>query len=250
MCSTKTRVVILGSKPDADIPDGDILYCANGSIGFYADQVRRFPKVISVLNPDLLHPKGRQEGVLDREANEQQYRMILESRPDRMILTRTSSLDMAKRELSKGGFSAPVSALSIYERRMLVGQISGCYDPIVTSDFFALPSKMKIRYAGSLASTFLKRLLDRKKDCGSAFRPSTGILALVLAIDENGEDAEYIICGIGLRKRAEYLNGTTFRKRALPAHLFADVKVLSQLVRRYSLFTTEPELTSLIPQLH
>ena len=249
MSSKKTRVVILGSKPGADIPEGDAIWCANGAIGFYAGEVSRFSRVVSVLNPDVIHPKTRRQGVLDRERNEQQYRMILASKPDKMMLTRTSGLDLRKSELEAAGFSAPVSGISIYERRMLVGRISGCYDPIVTRDFFDLPFKTKIRYAGSLASTFLKRLLDRKKDCGSAFRPSTGVLALVLAIDEYGPDAEYVMAGIGLRKRAEYLNGKRRVRRALPAHVYADSHVLGKLVRRYSLYTTEPELFQLLPSL-
>jgi len=249
MGSKKTRVVILGSKPGADIPEGDAIWCANGAIGYYREQVSRFPEVVSVLNPDLIHPKDRREGVPDREMNEQAYRMILASHPDRVMLTRTSSLELARKLLREGGVPAPVSGISIYERRMLVGRISGCYDPIVTGDFFGFPFKTKIRYAGSLMSTFLKRLLDRKKDCGSAFRPSTGVLALVMAIDEYGADAEYVICGVGLQKRVEYLNGRSVAGRALPAHVYADTKVLGKLVRRYSLFTTEPELTSLIPPL-
>lgn len=245
----KTRVVILGSKPGADIPEGEAIWCANGSIGYYKQEVSRFPKVVSVLNPDLIHPKVRRQGASDREFYEQQYRMILDSRPDRMILTRTSSFDLVKGELDAAAFEAPVSAISIYERRMLVGRISGCYDPIMTSDFFGLPNKTKIRYAGSLASTFLKRLLDRKKDCGSAFRPSTGILALALAIDEYGHDADYVICGIGLQKRVEYLDGRNTAKRALQPHVYADIKELRKRARRYSLFTTEPELAWLISPL-
>jgi len=249
MGATKKKVVILGAKPGAVIPEGDSIWCANSALVSYAEQVNRFPEVVSVLNPDLIHPKDRREGAPDREMNEQIYRRVLASHPDRMILTRASSLDLLKAELDTAGFSAPVNGVSIYERRMLVGKISGCYDPIVTADFFSLPYKTKIRYAGSLASTFLKRLLDRKKDCGSAFRPSTGVLALVMAIDEYGPDAEYIIAGVGAKKRLEYLTGTKTKGRLLQPHVYADIKVLRKLARRYSLFTTEPELTSLIPML-
>jgi len=249
MSSKKTRVVILGAKPNADIPEGDAVWCANSAIVFYSDQIHHFQEVVSVQNPDMLHPKNRREGESDREMNEQLYRKLLVSRSNRMILTRTSSLELVKRELDAAGFSAPVSGISIYERRMLVGRISGCYDPIVTSDFFRLPYKVKVRYAGSLGSTFLKRLFDWKKDCGSAFRPSTGVLALVMAIAEYGTGAEYVICGIGVSKRLEYVSGTKTKGRMLQPHVYADVKVLRQLRRRYSLFTTEPELASIIPLL-
>lgn len=250
MSEEKTRIVILGAKPGAVIPDGDTIWCANSALVSYAEEVYKFPEVVSVMNPDLLHPKERKEGVPDREMNEKYYRLILASRPNRMILTRTSSLELIKGELNAVAFSAPVTGISIYDRRMLVGRISGCYDPIVTSDFFRLPNKVKIRYAGSLASTFLKRLRNHKKDCGSAFRPSTGVLALVMAINEYGPDAEYVICGIGIHKRLEYISGTKTKQRLLQPHVYADTKVLRKLAHRYSLFTTEPELTALIPPLH
>jgi len=96
-------------------------------------------------------------------------------------------------------------------------------------------------------STFLKRLLNNRQDCGAAFRPSTGILSLVLAIDEYGQDAEYVLSGIGFTKRAEYFDGNTTRKRELPSHVFADVKILRNLARRYNLSTAEPELIQFIP---
>jgi hypothetical protein len=250
MSVKKKLVVALGSKPGAVIPQGDAVYCANGAIGYYADQVYRFPKVVSLVNPDMIHPKERREGRPDKELNELKYRSIITSRPGRMILTRNGQLGLLKQVLDEAGFKYPVEAMSAYERRMLVGRVSGCYDPMVTSDFFHLPNDLKIRYAGSLTSTFLKRLFDKRKDCGSVFRPSTGILALVLAIDEHGRDADYVLCGIGVKKREEYLDGSETHERDLPQHVFADIKVLRKLARRYRLFTTEPELEHLLPRYH
>jgi len=139
MSQKKKLVVVLGSKPGAVIPAGDVLYCANAAIGYYADAVSRFSCVISVLNPDVIHPKDREEGVPDRELNVRQFEMVIASRPDRMILTRTTSFELLKDLLGKSGFCSPVTGMSAYERRMLVARISGCYDPIVTSDFFGLP---------------------------------------------------------------------------------------------------------------
>jgi hypothetical protein len=248
MSVKKKLVVVLGSKPGADIPQGDAVYCANAAIGYYADAVSRFPSVVSVLSPDLIHPKERQEGKSDRERCVRQWEMIAASRPDKMILTRTGNLEMLKKVLDEAGFSSPVEAVSAYERREIVGRVSGCYDPIVTSDFFRLPVNKKIRYAGSLTTTFLKRLVDRRKDCGAVFRPSTGILALVLAISEHGRDADYVICGIGVQKRNDYLGGEHIHNQPLLRHVYADIKVLRELARRYNLYTTEPELEHLVPR--
>lgn len=248
MSLKKKLVVVLGSKPNADIPLGDAVYCANAAIGYYAEAVSRFTQVVSVLSPDSIHPKERREGAPNREMNVRQWEMIIASRPDKMILTRSGYFEFLKEVLTEAGFRLPVEAVAAHERRALVGRLSGCYDPIVSGEFFRLSMRRKIRYAGSLTSTFLKRLFDRRKDCGSVFRPSTGILALVFAIADHGRDADYVICGIGAQKRDEYLDGRHIHGRDLPQHVFADVKVLRKLARRYNLFTTEPELEHLVPR--
>lgn len=247
MSGKKKLVVVLGSKPGAVIPYGDAIYCANAAIGYYAETVCRFPIVVSVLNPDVIHPKERKEGASGRDFFTRQFEMIIASRPERVILTRTGSFGLLRDVLADAGFNPQLTAISVEDRRMLVGKLSGCYDPILTHDFFYLPLAKKFRYAGSLTSTFLKRLLNKRKDCGSAFRPSTGILALLFAIADYGADAEYVICGIGIRKRSEYLGANNKHKRDLPQHVFADSKVLKKLSRRYHLSTTEPEIMHMLP---
>ena len=178
--------------------------------------------------------------------------MICASCPDTVMLTRTSGLELVRAELVKAGFRSPVEAVSVQVRRALVGKISGCYDPIVTSDFFRLSYELKIRYAGSLARTFLKRLLDRCKTCNPVFRPSTGIISLLMAIDEHGADCEYVVAGIGMKNRSIYIH--TERSTAqgasvatLPQHVFADRKILMALSSRYRITTTEPELMEILP---
>jgi hypothetical protein len=85
----KKLVVVLGSKPGAEIPSGDAIYCASASIGYYAETVNRFSRIANVSSPDSIHPKERKNGSPNWEMNERQWKMIIDSRPDRMILTRT-----------------------------------------------------------------------------------------------------------------------------------------------------------------
>ncbi len=231
------RIVIIGSKPNADIPDGDVIYCANGAIGYYAESVRRFGKVISILNPDHIHPKKRNDG---------QWLAFTRSRPEKVILLRNNNLLMLTEALRETGFEAPVLGLSRAERRMLVSKISGCYDPIVTKEFFHLPLDKKNRYIGSLCTTFLKRIIDKRTDCGAYFRPSTGVISLIFAIDEYGNDAEYIVAGIGIKNRAQYHDGNNPAQNDIPHHVYADKHILRRLAERYRLYTTEQELMPFI----
>jgi len=148
------RIIIIGSKPRAIIPEGDVIYCANGAIGYYEQSVRRFESVVCILNPDLIHPKKRKEGSPTKDFYDRQYSAIAGSRPDKLILLRNTSQALLTEELRYSRFTAPIHSLSTFERRILVGKISGLYDPIVTGDFFQLQTSLQIRYTGSLISTF------------------------------------------------------------------------------------------------
>ena len=64
--------MVLGSRPGADIPEA----------------VSRFPFVVRALHPDMIHPKDRPP------------------EPDRMILTRTVSLESVKGEREAAGSGA------------------------------------------------------------------------------------------------------------------------------------------------
>jgi len=112
MSLTKKLVVVLGSKPNADIPLGDAVYCANAAIGYYAEMVSRFPRVVSVMSPDVIHPKEFREGVPDRALNQRQFQMVLASRPEKMILTRTGHFEFLKETLAGAGFKSPMEAVS------------------------------------------------------------------------------------------------------------------------------------------
>jgi hypothetical protein len=114
MSLKKKLIVILGSKPGADIPLGDAVYCANAAIGYYADMVSRFPRVVSVLSPDSIHPKERRTGAVNRDMNVRQWEMIITSRPDRMILTRAGHFEFLKEVLDEAGFRSPVESVSAF----------------------------------------------------------------------------------------------------------------------------------------
>jgi hypothetical protein len=110
-----------------------------------------------------------------------------------------------------------------------------------------LPPKLQVRYAGSATSIILKRLFDQSKTCNSIFRPSTGIISLLMAIDENGVDCEYILAGIGLKNRDDYLHTKRSSSASFPIHVFADRKILQALSSRYRITSTEPELMAVLP---
>lgn len=244
------RVVVLGSKPNAMIPDGDALYCANTSIGYYADQLHRFSSVVNIVSGGILDFKKRQEGYPDRDFHKKKWDVVSGANPDRLIVAKPKENQNVTDELRKAGFKAPIILMTAYERRVMIGQISGCHDPIVTRDVLSLPIQQQLACIKSIGSTLIKRMHNRNADCRAGFRPSTGVFALVHAIFENGMDTEYILSGIGLEKRGEYYGRNFAEVDVLESHVSADKKVLDELVKKYKIFTTEPELMNTIPALH
>lgn len=248
------RVVVIGSKPDAVIPDGDVIYCANVSIIYYADQVARFRQIVNIITPNAIDDQKLPSSSAGQNCLTSQWEIMLTVKQVRLIILLSGSADRMVTGLRNAGYTTPITMISHQERRKLVERVSGCDDPILTADFFRLPVKQKLRYAGSAASVMLKRIFDQSKTCRSFFRPSTGIVSLLYAIDQHGVDCEYVIAGIGLNKRSVYSHtissATCSDKASIPAHVFADRKILQTISSRYRISTTEQELLPLLPRYH
>lgn len=248
------RVVIIGSKPGADIPEGDIIYCTNTSISLYYECVKKFNNIVVVIvNTALNHIQKNRDDNNNRyrNFNVQTWNMIA-SVPKKLVIISDKSIEKTINALKSDGYAGKIHHITKYDRRMLTGKISGCYDPIITKDFWGLPKKMKIECIKSIIMTILfKRIINKKADVNCVLRPSTGIHSIVYAINEHGINAEYVISGIGLKKRGVYSDGKNEDKNKQNpfSHIFADQKVLEELVKKYNIFTTEKELMHILPKL-
>lgn len=241
------RVVVIGSKPNAVIPEGDAVYCANASIAYYAQQIAGFKHIVNIVTSSAIdyQPKNMSD---DRDYYRERWEKMSKTRPARLIILRNKNPDRMISALREVGYDASISFINDQDRRKLVTRVSGCDDPILTADFFQLPSKLKIAYAGSALSIILKRIFDQSKTCNAIFRPSTGIIALLYAMTENGCDCEYVVTGIGLKNRNEYIQANRSSEHRIPHHVFADRKVLHSVAAKYNVTTTEPELMGVLPQ--
>jgi hypothetical protein len=248
------RVVVIGSKPNAVIPDGDAIYCANVSIVYYADQVARFSQIVNVITPMAIVDQKPENSSGVQECYTARWEAMLTARRAQLLILESSKANRMIDGLRKAGYDAPITTISAQERRKLVARVSGCDDPIVTSDFFRLPPKLQRQYAGSAISIMLKRIFDQNKTCNPVFRPSTGIISLLYAIDQHGADCEYVVAGIGMHDRCIYIHTDRSSvkrssRASIPQHVFADRKVLRTISSRYRITTTEPELMGIVPPL-
>lgn len=249
------RVIVLGSKPAAVFLPGDAVYAANAAIGFYATDVERYPTAVNVASALVLRKSfDNAAGLYGRK-----WRAIVEATPARMVLFAapdapgcTAAVHAA---LTTGGYAAPIEVCSVRERIELVTSLSRLRYPIITTAAFRQPLATVLDDARRLARFAVRRRRTQntsggcETDAPGKFRPSTGILALLVAIRDHGPDAEYVLAGIGLEGRNLHqapggiiAGKDRARGRVLPPHIHADIAVLEALRGRYRLRTTEPEL--------
>lgn len=254
------RVIVLGSKPGAVFLPGDAVYAANAAIGFYAADVGLYPTAVNVASALVLRKSfDDSAGLYGRK-----WRAIVEAAPSRMVLFAAPDAPgctaAVHEALTTGGYAAPIEVCSVRDRIELVTSVSRLHYPIVTAAALRQPLATVLDDARRLARFAVRRhsaqhaAVGCETDAPGKFRPSTGILALLVAIRDHGPDAEYVLAGIGLEGRNLHQAAGSIiagkdraRGRILPPHTSADIAVLEALRGRYRLRTTEPELEPLVP---
>ncbi|MBC2836160.1 hypothetical protein [Paragemmobacter straminiformis] len=248
-------VVIFGAKPGSALPAGDAIYAANAAIMDRESEAAGFAEK-TVVASALVMAKGLIEG----GPNDALYRRKLETVRhcgfDRLVLfADPGGRDLVNRArgLLEGGFAKGTTLYSVAERRALTRRIGGCGYPVTDASFFRQPLPVVARDWVEIQKLRLGWLLGQgHKDARAKYRPSTGLLALLVAIAENGPDAHYVLSGIGLAGRNEFLMGGEItrnkanRADALPKHVQADVILLQKLAGTHRLSTTEPELSPFV----
>ncbi len=247
-------VVIFGAKPAAILPAGDAIYAANAAIMGREAEAGAFAERISVASGHVLsRGLGRDADPLYRR----KFETVRDSGFRRLVLF----ADQGKRDLASGVLAALGGThpdgqrlVSVRESRDLVTRIGQCGYPVLDETFRRQPPRIVLRDWVEIRRARLNWLLGNgKEDVRAKYRPSTGILALLVAISEKGPDAHYILSGIGLAGRNEFLvDGRILRNKSnsaavLPKHVQADTILLRALARRYSLSTTEAELQDILP---
>ena len=249
-------VVILGAKPGARLPAGDAIYAANAAVMGHESDAAAFVERVTVASA-LVLARGLVTGSAHDTLYSSKLQTVSNSGFGRLVLfSDPGSRDLTKAALAylDGSHSEGTTVWSVLERRALVAYIGQCGYPVIDRTLWSQPLPVVIRDLSEIAKLRLGWLMgDTNNDCRAKYRPSTGILALLVAIAERGTTARYVISGIGFEDRNKFLidgkilcnksNGD----RMLPKHVQADIILLRALSRRYRIETTEAELLPLLP---
>lgn len=250
------RVVIFGAKPGSNLPRGLHLYTANGAEPPPGNVLDSF-ETRSVVASSLVMGKGLRPGVENHDVYKLKLRNIVAPWVQKLVLmSDPGGWDLAasiRAFVRAERPSIEIEEISVRARRELVREVAQLRYPVVDARFRTQPLRVRLRDRLEFARRQLEWAFgNNQRDVRAKYRPSTGILSLLVAISRHGASAEYVISGIGLRDRQKFelsgqkgwLQPSAFD--ALPKHLVADELVLRNLSARYRILTVEPELSALL----
>lgn len=262
------RVAILGSRPEPDLPFSDQLFVANAAGRFNPDLfsrtsavhlVGRWPSIREMLDEPEASARLRSAGV----------RSITLWNPKAGSKAQAWNRQLSGREREirrRIGLSGSLAVMSVDQRRALWESQSGLCEPVtgpMLQDLRRTPHavSLRVQHSARVARAHLEAAMRQhafvRPITRPELRPSTGVMALSVAISRFGATAEYCLAGIGLAKRGVYrFAGIEALVQGDPAanppsrwivapHINADRLVLQRLGVRYRISTTEPELANL-----
>ncbi len=233
-------IAIVGSKPDSVMPDCDIIYFVNGSIILFQDQLGNGKEIFNVINGNSIRNYDRIEryqasgapvGTLISNMHKFKY--------SRFVLYNTEENDSVNILLDLGIQPKNIRVITRGERDTILKKITGYNMPLGTLNALrelSLYEFARLTYAG-----ILKRNVYKKKDFSPYLRPSTGMFAVLFAIDEYGFDYRYEISGISFERRDTYkvnkkvVQTDMENKINLQWHIIPDRKVVRKLLKNKEL---------------
>lgn len=249
------KIVILGSKPGAKWLDADVVYCANGAIGFYAQELSSARNIVNVVSARILNKSRLLQKKSNAEVYSSKLSAICGANPLKMILIGSISKPSLAIELAAWlkviGYKSHIEFVDYAMRVSLLEKLTGLTYPVPLKAVFLQSSILIAVY--DLIHLMLFRIGLKKGEVNRKYRPSTGIIALLIAIQEHGHDAEYFIAGIGLYQRnIHQINGklklvpSKRDSSGIEPHVLADRLIISALAQRYRLVSWEPSIDVLI----
>lgn len=237
-------VVVLGSKPDAVVANCDIAFCANAAASHHPDIYAKSSVVVNVVSAVVLGKAIRGGEKDEASLHAKKAERIVNSPCLELNLFSNRTHEYVYDWLISQGYAYPITKFSTAERAALTRRISGHSEPVLFPDLRRHPLASLLLLVRSFWTRYMPAHFGTPGTHTAYFRPSTGLVALMLAIERYGGDARYYICGIGVSGRDHYIDGDKARgKVPITAHVNVDVRLLRCLASKYELYTTDPELS-------
>lgn len=236
----KDKIIIIGSKPNANIPkDGTIYICANTAGYYYRDKING--PIITIVSASEIVSSQR-KSISKQAWLDQKLKNFREINDLKVVLLTPEHFPQAISNLKKTKPQSIHELLSLNDIIRDIKKITNLKFPIYSPALLKEP-----RYLLKYCKEQLYFRLRKNYLIHPLFRPSTGIISLIWAIIRYPEQ-EYHICGIGFKNRGNYpdgVNNTWTPKNKIDSnHVLADLEILKILSKRVKLYIDDEELKS------
>jgi len=234
---------IMGSKPDSKLPDAQITYFVNGSVILFGDTIPKDMEIINFVNGNSIRDfdrigryqeTGAPVGTLISDMERYKH--------TRFVLYNTEGNDSVQILTDLGVPAENIRIVPREERDDMLRRLTGYRMPLGIIN--AWKELSTYEFARLTYSGIFKRNILRGKDYSPYFRPSSGIFAVLFAIDEHGLECSYNIAGISFQIRDKYkVSNKVIRtdmenKINLQWHILPDRKVVHRLAKNEQLDLT------------
>ena len=241
------KIVILGSKPNAKIPKGDIYYCANSAASFYNSKIDKNSKIVTLVAASEIIKSRRKSKEKDKWLAEK-YNRIVNTHSNKIILVGNEFFPEALPRI-KRNYKNKVEQLKFSDLNEILKKLVNKRFPVLTIKHLYPIGLNSIK---NLVKFLIEKyyIISKKNKLSSGlFRPSTGILSLAYAISKHGYDSEYYVAGIGLNNRELYPDGFnntwTPKKNLNSYHIHADEKISKLLLKKYKIHFDDDSFDSI-----
>lgn len=237
---SRKSILILGSKPGAKFRNFDIAYCANAASSFYNSQLSNEGGVVkSIISASELVDNKRIGNVDKTNWLEDKLPMLVDNSKSKIFLINHNYFPEAFSAIKNSSFQGECELISSCELNLIQERVVNLRAPIWTKFHRKVSLYEFLSNLKQFIINKIKQFTDGSHQNSGLFRPSTGIVALIKAIDENGDKADYEVSGIGIKGRGLYPDGainTWTPKNKLQAyHVYVDRLICEVLAERYKI---------------
>lgn len=235
---TKKKIVIVGSKPNATIPEGDIYYCANSAASFYESSIKKGAQIIIIVAASELIRSRRKSKEKEKWLSEK-FDRIVNAKSDEIVLLGNEFFPNAMPKVKKY-YNGEIKELKFNEINKILKKLINNRFPVLTVKHIFPLSLNSFKNLYKFLFEKFNMIFKKNKLSSGLFRPSTGILSLAYAIYKHGDSFDYYVSGIGLKERDLYPDGFnntwTPKKNLNSYHVLADEKVSNLLNKKYKIY--------------
>ena len=244
------RILILGSKPKAIFDNFDVAYCANAASSFYESRLSQGSGVVkSIISASELVGNKRIGNADKTNWLENKLPMLVDNSKSKIFLINHNHFPAAVSIVNKSSFLGECELINSRELALIQDKVTSLREPIWTKFHRKVPFTEFLRNIKGFITDNIKYLTIDSHQISGLFRPSTGVISLIKAIDENGYLARYEVSGIGIKSRGFYADGavnTWTPKSKLEAyHVYVDRLICEVLAERYSITFSDESMTYL-----